>query len=543
MPTSSCVIAWVPDVVLEITSSVEVDSYTFSCDQLRANTAPAMSAESPRITHRPRQMRRKCSVMFTQRETTVGAIATTGRRTLARELGPTRAATAAHPIAIVAALVAANVAIVAFVIGRPDSAPLALAALVALPILAALAVKLVERPQRGVLLLAALVPLDGLHEIFPYPSGWKEALVLVTLAATFVAPPEARAAPGRRLPSWAIVVGALFALGVISAVAVGPEQGLVGLRVIFFYVLVALAVWRCPLGARERDQLVTILMVMGVITAAFGIAQQLIGETRLVDFGYSFERSVRTAGGYLRSFSTFFTNFPFALFLMLVLLIGIPAALVDPKRLRNRLFLLSIPLLLGGLISSITRAAWIGLAVGAVYIGVTRFRSVLVVLAHGVIWIALALVIAAGIGGVFLSGESLHERFDIWGNNISQIAEHPVGQGIGSTGSAADKLTEQSGKSTKDVLQPDNYYFKTTLELGVLGLWLLLLLFVTAFSSVHSAARRLRGYDGALATGVAASVLAAATVSLVATYFEVFPMDAYFWMLLAVVATCVPESR
>jgi hypothetical protein len=38
-------------------------------------------------------------------------------------------------------------------------------------------------------------------------------------------------------------------------------------------------------------------------------------------------------------------------------------------------------------------------------------------------------------------------------------------------------------------------------------------------------------------------VLAAATVSLVATYFEVFPMDAYFWMLLAVVATCVPESR
>ncbi|HEV3135379.1 MAG TPA: O-antigen ligase family protein [Acidimicrobiia bacterium] len=462
---------------------------------------------------------------------------------MTRELGPTRAAAATHPIAVVAALVAANVAIAAFVVGRPELAPLALAALVAFPILAALAVKLVERPQRGVLLLAALIPLDGLHEIVPYPSGWKEALVLVTLAATFVAPPEARAAPGRRLPSWAIVVGALFALGVVSAVGVGPEQGLVGLRVIFFYVLVALTVWRCPLGARERDQLVTILMVMGVITAAFGIAQQLIGETRLVDFGYSFERSVRTAGGYLRSFSTFFTNFPFALFLMLVLLIGIPSALVDPKRLRNRLFLLSTPVLLGGLVASITRAAWFGLAVGVVYIGVTRFRSLLVVLAHSVVWIALALIVAAGIGGVFLSGESLQERFDIWGNNVSQIAEHPVGQGIGSTGSAADKLTEQSGKSTKDVLQPDNYYLKTTLELGVLGLWLLLLLFVTAFSSVHSAARRLRGYDGALATGVAASVLAAAVVSLVATYFEVFPMDAYFWLLLAVVATCVPESR
>jgi hypothetical protein len=483
-------------------------------------------------------------VMFTQRETTVGAIATTsGGRTMTREFRPTRAVAATHPAAAVGALVAANVAIVALVLGHPEWAPLALAALVAVPILAALAVKLVERPQRGVLVLAALIPLDGLHEIVAYPNGWKEALVLVTLAATFVAPPEARAAPGRRLPSWAIAVAALFALGVVSAVGVGADPGLLGLRVIFFYVLVALAVWRCPLGARERDQLVTILMVLGVVTAAVGIAQQVIGETRLVDLGYSFERSVRTAGGYLRSFSTFFTNFPFALFLMLVLLIGIPSALVDTKRLRNRLFLFAIPVIVGGLVASITRAAWIGLVVGLVYIGVTRFRSLLVVLAHGVVWIAVALVVAGGITGVFLSGDSLKDRFDIWGTNVSEIAEHPVGQGIGSTGSAADKLTEQSGKSTKDVLQPDNYYFKTTLELGVIGLWLLLILFVTAFSSVHGAARRLRGYDAALATGVAASVLAAATVSLVATYFEVFPMDAYFWLLLAVVATCVPESR
>ena len=61
--------------------------------------------------------------------------------------------------------------------------------------------------------------------------------------------------------------------------------------------------------------------------------------------------------------------------------------------------------------------------------------------------------------------------------------------------------------------------------------------------SLLGAARRLRGYDAALATGVGASVLAAATVSLFATYFEVFPMDVYFWLLLGVVAACVPESR
>jgi len=454
-----------------------------------------------------------------------------------------RSVAAIPSIAASGLIAGANAAVVWFALGRPQWLPLALAGVVALPISAVLVVKLVERPQRGVLLLAALIPFDGLHEVIAYPNGWKEALVLVTLAATFVAPPAARGAAGRRLPSWAFVVMAFVALGVVSAVGVGAEQGLLGLRLLFFYVLIALAVWRCPLNERERDNLVTILMVVGFVTAAFGIAQQVIGETQLVDLGYSYERSVRTAGGYLRSFSTFFTNFPFALYLMLVLLIGIPSALVDTTRLRNRLFLLSLPVVIGGLVASITRAAWIGLAVGLVYIGLTRFRSVLVALAYGAATIAVVLVLAGGLSSVFLSGESLQDRFEIWGSNTSEIAEHPLGEGIGSTGSAAEKLTELTGESTEDVVQPDNFYFKTTLELGVLGLWVVLLLFVTAFASASVAARRLAGYDGALATGVAASVLAAAAVSLTATYFEVFPMDAYFWMLLAVVAACVPESR
>jgi hypothetical protein len=460
-----------------------------------------------------------------------------------REIRYSRRVAVSEPVTAFGVLLAANALVVAVALTRPTLLPLGLVAVVAVPLAAVFLVKLVERPQRGVLLLAALVPFDGLREIVPFPAGWKEALVLVTLAATFVAPAETRGRAGRRLPSWALVVGAFFALGLASAVVVGGSQGLTGLKVGFFYVLVALAVWRCPLNARERDRLVTILMVVGFVTAVFGIAQQLIGESRLVDLGYSYTVSVRTAGGYLRSFSTFVTNFPFALYLMLVLLVGIPSALVDTRRLRNQLFLLGIPVIVAGLVVSFTRAAWIGLAVGLVYIGITRSRSVLVALAHAAVWLAIGLVAFSSYSGTFLSDESLLERFQIWGKNTSQVVEHPLGKGIATTGSAAEKLTELKGESGKSVLQPDNYYFKTTIELGVLGLWIVLLLFVTAFASTHGAARRLRGYDAALATGVGASVLAAATVSLFATYFEVFPMDVYFWLLLGVVAACVPESR
>jgi len=138
-----------------------------------------------------------------------------------RELPLSRSVPAIRTIAALGLIACVNAAVVGFVQGRPELLPLVLAGVVALPIAAVLVVKLVERPQRGVLLLAALVPFDGLREITSFPAGWKEALVVVTLAATFVAPRESRGVPGRRLPSWAFVVAAFFLLGTASALAVG----------------------------------------------------------------------------------------------------------------------------------------------------------------------------------------------------------------------------------------------------------------------------------------------------------------------------------
>src|SRR5947209_20216609 len=66
---------------------------------------------------------------------------------------------------------------------------------VALAILVPLVVALTRRPQRGLLLLAALVPFDGLLLLVHVPpllSGWKEALVLIRLGASFFAPAEPR---------------------------------------------------------------------------------------------------------------------------------------------------------------------------------------------------------------------------------------------------------------------------------------------------------------------------------------------------------------
>lgn len=405
-----------------------------------------------------------------------------------------------------------------------------------LALLLPLGAGLARRPQRGVLLLALLVPFDGLlllaSDLHPLAAGWKEALLLTTLAATFMAPADARA-PRRELPPWAPAVVALLVLSVASGVAVGGLQAFWGLKVTFFFVLVAVVLWRCPLDRVERDRLVTILLVTGVMTALYGIAQQAIGHQRLSAAGYEYNSAIRTTRGFLRSFSTFTQPFAFGYFVMLVLLVGFAHSLSEPHRLRSRLFALVVPVLGLGLAFSFVRGAWIGLAAGLTFLGVTRFRVLLL----GLPLAAIALVVLpSGVSSAALGSSSGVQRIERWQGGLSDITASPLGVGIGSTSAASEKVVEARGRG--DAFIPDNHYYKVVYELGVLGLWFFVLLLVTAFKSTRSAATR-EGTPGDSAMGLsaAAMVLAAGAASLVAVYFDIFPMDVYFWMLLGVVET------
>jgi putative inorganic carbon (HCO3(-)) transporter len=404
-----------------------------------------------------------------------------------------------------------------------------------LAVLGPLAVALTKRPQRGILLLAFLVPFDGLlllaPSLPPAVAGWKEVLLLGTLLATGVAPPEARGAR-RPFPPWGPAVVGLLALALLSALTVGGLQALWGLKVAFFFLVVVVVLWRCPLDRRERDLLVTVLIVVGVATALYAVAQQAMGHRRLNALGYEYNTAIRFAGGFLRSFSTFTQPFGLGYFLMLVLLVGAVHALGEPRRMRSRAFALAVPLLATGLACSFVRGAWIGLAVGLAYLGFTRFRVLLL----GIPLAAVALLfLPREVSSAALAPKSGIQRVEAWEEKLSRITAHPLGVGVGSSSSASEKVTEASG--TGEIFHPDNQYYKAVYELGVLGLWLLVLLFVAAFRSAQTRAWAASPADSLFAVSTAAMVLAAAAASLVATYLDIFPMDVYFWLFLAVVET------
>lgn len=199
---------------------------------------------------------------------------------------------------------------------------------------------------------------------------------------------------------------------------------------------------------------------------------------------------------------------------------------------------------------SVVRASYIGLFVGAVVIGVVAYRWLLRLLIAMVVVavpVALAVVPASTVSTV-LSGDSFATRANGWEYAIHTILTHPFGSGLGSSGAAAAKLAFSELQIPPNVAvridgdlafavgvpyQPDNYYVKLLIEFGPIGLWLFAMILLsagvaTAYIGRHAALRS----DSGFAVGTSASVAAAAVASFAATYFEIFPMDVFFWLLL-----------
>ena len=402
-----------------------------------------------------------------------------------------------------------------------------------------------SRPQRGVLLLAGLLPFSGLLLLVPqygFLAGWKEALSIVCALAALVSPHSARRQGSSQWPSWILPLLGLAALGVVSLLITSRGLATLGFKIMFFYTILPAVLWRCPFDERERDRLVTILMTTGFVTAVFGIVQQVLGGDRLAALGWNWNTTLRTSGGRLRSISTFALPFPFAFYMMLVLVVGLAVSLHEPSRLRNRLFLYATPVLLLGMVTAIVRGAIIGLAVGLGYLAITRHKVLLHGAALGVVGL---LFLPASFTKVFTSSSSLNERQAGWSQTVGRIVSEPLGGGIGSVGAAAEKnFVDPTDKLGSSVLprpgrpyHPDNQFVAVGLQLGVGGLWLFVLMLRGALRDGRRAAARAGGRDAALAHGIVASVVAAIASAMVATYWEVFPLDAYFWLLLGVVSS------
>jgi O-antigen ligase len=218
-------------------------------------------------------------------------------------------------------------------------------------------------------------------------------------------------------------------------------------------------------------------MVTAWLVAAYGLLQGA-GPGAAQRLAYEYNTAIRFAGRhFLRTFSTFVQPFPFALYVMVAILIGASVALADPRRLRNLVFLVSIPCSVA-MATSIVRASYLGLVLGLLVLAWFRFRLVGVL---PLVLLAIVVLLPASVLSTALSSSSLGERQSGWEATGSLVLSSPWGVGIGATGAAAEKVADVTGSDTS-TYQPDNYYFKMLVELGVVGMWLFVVIVASGFT-------------------------------------------------------------
>jgi polysaccharide biosynthesis protein PslJ len=415
------------------------------------------------------------------------------------------------------------------------------------------------RPVFGTLLFVALVATLPFG-VIPLPiAGAQLTFVDAVMIATFSAVLGRLAFGSWRLPVGTpglamvafvlVVIAALFVGGATTSVT--PEQirrvGKLVASLLFF--LVARAVLTTPFRLVRLSQA---LMLAGAVQGAIGAGlmalsplNQLTILSRLQVIGYPTADVLRYVPGpndtyttQLRAIGTSVDPNVFGGTLMLALaLIVVQWAAPRPVFSRWVLIALALPTA-AGLLLSLSRASWLGLAMGLFLIGALRYRRILVI---GVL-VGIALL-ASPVGQDvvvrFVSGFSLADRataFRVgeYANALTLLQRYPL-LGIG-FGSSPD-IDVTAGVSS--------VYLLVAEQTGLLGLAMylsaLLSTWWVGWSSVrHAEVKPAAGVEHEQTQGLQAAFLAALSGALVAGvldhYFanQTFPHAvALFWLYAA----------
>lgn len=312
-----------------------------------------------------------------------------------------------------------------------------------------------------------------------------------------------------RLPLTALVVvtGAFVASFALSAAGAADVLGATSHVVRAASWLVMLLVIR-----RLADDRKTLMVALGAF-AASAVLPAVVSIFELGTPGYG--RFMELKDGVERLRSTFDQSNNYARYLMLMLLVAVPAlALVRGKgrALLGAGTLLLLPLLF----LTYARAAWVGLAAGLLAMawatGRRRLVGAVAVLGLGSLAIpgvlgALGTLARPDTGTPGSTNNSVAWRFSYWKQISSLGLQHPL-TGIGPNGTVT---------ATVDAKEPHNEYLRAAIEGGLIGLILYLaLLTVATVVAVRVVRRATSSYQravGLAGLGVIVAVIVAGAAS------------------------------
>ncbi len=278
-------------------------------------------------------------------------------------------------------------------------------------------------------------------------------------------------------------------------------------------------------------------LAMGVLEATVGVAQQLLGPSRLVSsFGFPYNDVVQVVNGLLRSFGTMVDPFNYAG----LVAAGLVFALFGIRQ--GRLQAFALVLLLTGLLSAFVRtSAPIALAlILLALIRGARVMSAAFVLSAALVAVGAFLLFSQASGPAGSTATTLNGRTGEW-SRVLHWRVLIAGQGVGEVGSGVNRAL-QGGilKVQKQGSQPmttstpaaavsiDSSYLAVVSDVGLPGLLLLLaLLLMIAITAIRAA--RTNATAGWIVLGLLVVLM---IDGFTRSSFTQFPFGNIVWFLL-----------
>jgi hypothetical protein len=260
-----------------------------------------------------------------------------------------------------------------------------------------------------------------------------------------------------------------------------------GVRLVAEPLLLLLIGLVLPQARRTLRWAMFSLIATGLVVAFVGILQQVVGEARLIELGYSYEGAVRTINGQLRSFGTMDEPFAYAAFLLLSLW----ALLVWTRR--NLLTAAVGAVIVTGLALSYVRTAVIVLiALVGLWLARSQRPTVAAFLMAIAVVSASAILIwssegtesrtVRGDNSLFLT---VNGRTEAWRLVLDSPKTWLIGKGVGEVGTALERSTYSVSVDRPDQSKAssvDSGYFATIADVGAVGLVALLALVARLYS-------------------------------------------------------------
>jgi len=312
-----------------------------------------------------------------------------------------------------------------------------------------------------------------------------------------------------------------FCVVLVSALfGVNLRRSLVSMAELWHIALFLIVVNMVPTPNLAR-RLIFLMVGVGALNGLYGILQHVGGGLDL--FAYGRPPRILEVAGSVRASGVFdhFMTFSGQMLMMGALVSGLILFWAEGwiRRALEGAFIL----LCGGVVSSMTRNAWLGLVAGLVVVGGLKSRATLV---RTVIFVAatvsVLVVLSPGLRsrGASMdnvtSDQSNIERLNVWRTTIDMILDRPLlGVGKGNYTKVMDQYRGRYGAGSHS--HAHNTLLQVTAETGLLGLGAYLFIWFVFFRGMLLTLKR---KAGSLTRGLAAGVIGALVGFHVAGLFE-----------------------